>query len=184
VDLKIRRLLASGEPRLAIELMAREYQRVLYSTAYRILGNVAQAQDALQETFIDALRDVDSYQGRSPIRAWLLKICAHRAIDLARRQRRSEQWQVAEELADEVPESVGRELPVVLDERLWYRALEDCLLQLTPEVRAALILRFQHGLSYEEIAKICDEKPGTLQARVSRAMPVLRRCLVAKGWER
>lgn len=184
VDMKIRRLLASGKREAALDQMAREYQRLIYSTAFRILGSAAQAQDALQDTFLAALTDVDGYQGRAPIRAWLLRICAHRAIDLARRERRSERWKAPEELADDVPEATAHAPPVRLDEQLWCRALEECLFQLPLEARAALVMRFQHGMSYEEIGEICGEKAGTLQARVTRAMPQLRRCLAAKGWER
>lgn len=177
-------MLERDKARDAFDLMAREYQRVLYSAAYRILGNASLASDALQQTFVDALRDVKGYQGRSPIRAWLLTICSHRAIDLARKERRSEQWHAPEEMADDVPENVPQELSLALDDKRRARALEECLLTLSVEVRTALILRFQHGMSYEEISKVCDVKPGTLQARVMRAMPFLLRCLVSKGWGR
>ena len=45
------------------------------------------------------------------------------------------------------------------------------------------MLRYSEGMSYERIAEICREKAGTLQARVARAMPVLRKCLTGKGVE-
>ena len=63
------------------------------------------------------------------------------------------------------------------------RALDDCLAQLTPEVRAAVLMRFQQGLRYDEIARGTGERSGTLHMRVTRALPVLRRCLEGKGIE-
>jgi len=47
----------------------------------------------------------------------------------------------------------------------------------------AVLLRFQEGLPYEEMGRMCREKPATLQARVTRALPLLRRCLEGKGIE-
>ena len=61
--------------------------------------------------------------------------------------------------------------------------LDECLTRLSAEVRAALLLRFHEGMTYEAMAAVCAEKPATLQARVARAMPLLRRCLRAKGLE-
>ena len=55
--------------------------------------------------------------------------------------------------------------------------------KLEPHVRIAVVLRYQEGFSYEQMAQICHEKPATLQARVARAMPLLRRCLENKGVE-
>ena len=45
----------------------------------------------------------------------------------------------------------------------------------------AVVLRYQHGFTFEEMAVICNEKPGTLQARVSRALPLLRACVERTG---
>lgn len=171
-----------GQLRAAVELMMREYGKVVYSVANRILGNPALAKDALQQTFLEALRDASGYQGRSSVRTWLLGIASNRAIDLARRQRREEQWNLPDDGVEQISEVSAPEIPAALDDRRLQRALEECLSEVSPETRVALLLRFQQGLSYEQISKICKEKPGTLQARVKRAMPVLRRCLEGKGW--
>ena len=62
------------------------------------------------------------------------------------------------------------------------RALEQCLAALVPRARAAVLLRYQEGFSYPEMAAICHERPATLQARVARALPPLRRCLENRGF--
>ena len=183
IDEQVRQLIDRGHSTAAMELMAREFGDIVFSNAYRILGSHAAAQDALQQTFFEALRDLSSFQSRSSVKTWLLGIGTHRALDVARRMRREEQWQVSEVEGDDVPETTVPEVPAALDHRRRTRALEECLRQLSAKVRAALLMRFQHGLSYEDIAKSCSARPGTLQARVTRAFPVLRRCLINKGME-
>ena len=68
-----------------------------------------------------------------------------------------------------------------LRERDQQAALARALGTLKPKVRIAVLLRFQEDMSYEEMAVICGEKPATLQARVARALPMLRRLLEDEG---
>jgi RNA polymerase sigma-70 factor (ECF subfamily) len=56
-------------------------------------------------------------------------------------------------------------------------ALVACLDKLRESVRTALLLRFQQGFTFEHMAEVCREKPGTLQAQVTRALPILRTCI-------
>jgi RNA polymerase sigma-70 factor (ECF subfamily) len=56
-------------------------------------------------------------------------------------------------------------------------ALRRCLDDVGEHVQSALLLRFQQGLTFDEMADVSGEKPGTLQARVSRAMPLLKECI-------
>jgi RNA polymerase sigma-70 factor (ECF subfamily) len=178
----IRELLERGDRNGAFDVMRREYSSFLYSLALRVLANTSLAQDALQVTFMQALRDLHTFRGSSPIRSWLRKICSNRAIDLARQERRNGQTNVPLELAEEEPEA-SPDPSLSLDRERLKRSLEGCLLELSPEVRLVLLLRYQEDMSYEEISRDLREKPGTLQARVMRALPVLLRCLKAKGWD-
>src|SRR5439155_24662434 len=61
-----------------------------------------------------------------------------------------------------------------LDDARLGEVLAECLDELDEKARTALLLRYQQGFTFEQIAEICGEKPGTLQVRVSRALPVLR----------
>jgi RNA polymerase sigma-70 factor (ECF subfamily) len=63
----------------------------------------------------------------------------------------------------------------VLEERADAAALDRALATLEPKVRIAVLLRYEEGLTFEEMSVIAGEKPATLQARVARAMPILRR---------
>ena len=64
-----------------------------------------------------------------------------------------------------------------IDDRRLREALVECLDKLREDVRNVLLLRFQQGFTFEELAEICGEKPGTLQAKVTRALPLLRDCI-------
>ena len=57
------------------------------------------------------------------------------------------------------------------------QTLVTCVGRLGEPMRTAVLLRYQQGFTFEEMATICDEKPGTLQARVMRALGVLRSCV-------
>jgi DNA-directed RNA polymerase specialized sigma24 family protein len=59
-------------------------------------------------------------------------------------------------------------------------ALRDCLRGLAPHVRVAVLMRYEQGLSYDEIAQMSRERAPAIQARVARALPLLRDCMVGK----
>tara|TARA_R110002073_G_scaffold256849_1_gene419432 strand:+ start:31827 stop:32042 length:216 start_codon:yes stop_codon:yes gene_type:complete len=56
-------------------------------------------------------------------------------------------------------------------------AMDRALERLKPEVRIAVLLRYREDMSFEEMAEVCGERPATLQARVARALPKLRKAL-------
>lgn len=180
IDTQIRQLLDQGEINPAIELLMRTYEKAVYSMAMRLLGNSNLAMEALQQTFYDALKSIRKFRGESKVKTWLLSICSHRSLDLARKNRREDRWVVGEEAADE-PESPEPAAPEALELLRDKKLLESCFRVLTPKARFALLARYQQGLSYDEIAALTGEKPGTLQARVTRALPLLRKCMEGKG---
>lgn len=60
-------------------------------------------------------------------------------------------------------------------------ALGRCLDELSAEIRMVLLMRFSEGMAYDEISRVCRASVETLRARVSRSLPVLRRCVEQKG---
>jgi len=137
----------------------------------------------LQQTFIEAHRDLDGFKGRSAIRTWLLGIASHRCQDAIKaRRRRQRRFDVDDDaVAAAVDPLADPRTP--LERARIHQALDDCLGELASETRTAVLLRFQTGMSYEQMAEAVDDKADTLRARVCRALPVLKRCLEAKGWD-
>lgn len=163
----------------ALTALMREFGAPVYRYCRQLLGDATIAEDAHQMVFAQAYEHFATFQRRSSVRAWLLTIAHHRCLDVIKaRQRFDKRFSLegeAPERAHPTPSAEAHLAAAALA-----RAVEDCLAQLPPHVRMAVVLRYREGFPYDEIAQICGERAGTVQARVARAMPQLRRCLEAK----
>jgi RNA polymerase sigma-70 factor (ECF subfamily) len=174
-DADIRALVKLGKHHEALRLLMRRHGRMIYRYCRGMVRDDARADDVHQKVFIEAHRDLPTFAGRSTVRTWLLAIAHNRAVDDVRKHQREESRidrQGNVEVADSSRSSGER-----LDEQRLREALAQCVDELPPAIRAAVLLRYQQGLTFEQMAEVCDEKPGTLQARVSRAVDGLRACI-------
>lgn len=172
--------LERGDHRAALVILMSEYGADIHRYCYKILRNRSAADDAHQQVFIQAYESFGSFSGGSSLRTWLYAIANHRCLDACKASRRwFHRFKLGTETHDEVDPAPSGEDRVVA--RNIAEALDGCLEKLEPHVRIAVVLRYQEGFTYEQMAQICQEKPATLQARVARAMPLLRRCLENKG---
>src|SRR5438105_4920293 len=80
---------AAGD-RLALDELFCRYRQPAYRVAYRLLGNEADALDAVQEGFVKALTHLHGFQGRSSFKTWLLRVVSNAALDLGRQRGRRE----------------------------------------------------------------------------------------------
>ena len=155
------------------------YGDEIYRHCLAMMGTEAQAADVHQVVFVQAYRDLPRFRGGSSLRTWLFAIARHRCLDALRAHRRWLRRFVSGVEAPDLSESPR--LEEVADAKIRARALRKALAELAPKVRHAVILRYQEGMSFLEMSDVCGERPKTLQARVARAMPVLRRHLEAVG---
>src|SRR6516225_7391968 len=81
---------AAGGDREALDELFRRYRFVAYRVAYRLLGNEADALDAVQEAFVKALTHLRGFQGRSTFKTWLLRVVSNASLDLGRQRGRRE----------------------------------------------------------------------------------------------
>src|SRR5882724_13645274 len=79
----------AGE-RDSLDELFRRYRLVAYRVAHRLLGNEADALDAVQEAFVKALIHLPSFQGRSSFKTWMLRVVSNAALDLGRQRGRRE----------------------------------------------------------------------------------------------
>jgi RNA polymerase sigma factor (sigma-70 family) len=148
-----------------------------------MLGDAAAAEDARQTIFVQAWEDLPRYQGRGNLRGWLFGIARHRCLDAAKsRRRRGQRYpleaRAGRDQADDRPGADGQ-----LDQPRRTALLRQCLQALDTGIRVAVLLRYEEGLPYEEIARMSQEQAGAVQARVARALPRLRECLESRGVE-
>lgn len=181
-DSDVRALLASGDRRGAIGALMDSHGDAVFSFCTRVLRSRTLAQDVLQRVFLEALRDIDRFHGRSTFLAWLMGIAGHRCQDALRSQRRHLQRVESNDEAMVCFADPGIPPSEHVDRVRIVAALEDCLRGLSDDVRMTVLLRFQHGQSYEEMSELLGVKPNTLHVRVARALPALKQCLEGKGW--
>jgi RNA polymerase sigma-70 factor, ECF subfamily len=176
-DSDIRSLIAVNDRERALRLLMQRYGDAVARYCRTALGDDGAADDVLQQVFIEVHRDLHKYAARSALKAWVFGIARHRVLDQKRVQKRSAQRRrpLHDNTSDPRPLAHER-----LDKARVQHALAACLDELGEHVRTALVLRYQQGFSFEDMAQICEEKAGTLQARVARALPVLRDCLEAR----
>jgi RNA polymerase sigma-70 factor (ECF subfamily) len=168
-------LVANGDMTGALRSLMRRHGTSVYRYCREALRDTALAEDVQQQVFMAAFRDLPRFSGRSTVRTWLFAIARHRVLDAAKSRRRARSHVDGDDAAH-VPDprpSAGERM----DDARLREALLDCLQKLAPHVLTALLLRFQQGFTFEEMAEVCHEKSGTLQAQVSRAMPALRTCI-------
>jgi RNA polymerase sigma-70 factor (ECF subfamily) len=159
------------------------YQDVVFNQAYRLIGDPSAAEDAAQEAFFSAYRNLKAYRGGS-FRAWLLRIVTNASYDELRRRKRrpttplepvdaeAEEIESPAWLADpgETPESRAERIEL-------NRAIQNCLEGLSPDFRTAVVLVDIQGLDYGEAALAVGAPVGTIKSRLARARERLRDCL-------
>ena len=168
--------------RAIITELMRVHGDAVFGFCMRVVRTRSLAEELAQQVFLEAYRDLDGFEGRSSPRAWLFGIASHRCLDALKAQQRRLKLIEDNEPAVLDFEDPGQG-PFDRVERMQLTvALEECLKRLSPEVRATVLMRFQTGFTYEELEALLGAAADTLQVRVARALPVLRRCLERKGW--
>ena len=156
------------------------YRSVAYRVAHRLLGNEADALDAVQEAFVKAFVHLPSFQGRSSFKTWMLRVVSNAALDLGRQRGRREILSIdsigsknREEFEPLIHLDPGRDL-----ERQDLRhLLHEALAQLPAAQRQTFVLHAEAELSYREVAETLDISIGTVMSRLYYARQRLRALL-------
>lgn len=147
----------------AFETLARRHQAALYRLAVRVMGDAAEAEDALQEALLDAWRRIDRFRGDSAFSTWMYRIVTNRCLAMLRK-RRPEPTEPADEAA---PATDSPARAVELDAEL--AALGWALAALPDGLRVCWVLRELEGLGYTEIAAITGASEDAVRGRIHRA---------------
>jgi len=146
----------------AFETLARRHQAALYRLAVRVMGDPAEAEDALQEALLDAWRRIGRFRGDSAFSTWMYRIVTNRCVAILRR-RRPMPVEVDDTAA--APDSPAR--AVELDAEM--AALGRALSGLRDDLRICWVLRELEGLGYTEIAEITGAGVDAVRGRIHRA---------------
>jgi RNA polymerase sigma factor (sigma-70 family) len=180
-DADILAVVRGGDPRQAATMLAVRYGKAVLRYALRLTRSRPIAEDVHQQVFLEAYRDLGTFAARSCLRVWLFGIARHRCMDAVISARRWNQRFTSEpatepaiEPADDACAADHR-----IDRCRIQQILATCVTRLPPSSREAVVLRYQQGLSCEEAAAIAGVRAATLQQRVTRAIPQLRKYVAA-----
>lgn len=183
-DAELARRVAGGD-HSAFEAMMRRHNRAMFRTALAILRDHAEAEDALQEAYLQAYRTMGSYRGEARLSTWLARVVANEALmRLRKRSRRSEILplhtgadiseinEITDDSMDKQPENAARRAEL-------RKMLEARIQALLGAYRAVFMLRAVEEYSVEETAAILQIPEATVRSRLSRAKSLLREGLAS-----
>jgi RNA polymerase sigma-70 factor, ECF subfamily len=162
----------SGEQEAMATLFDR-YSGMVYSVALRILRDPGQAEDVMQEIFIQIWRNPDSYvSSRGSLGAWLVVVARNRAIDIVRRRR-------ATDSVEDVVLCSSTDLASEAERNTMIRKVRAIMLGMPTDQQRSIELAFFQGLSHTEIAEQTGDPLGTVKTRIRLALITLRKALQA-----
>jgi RNA polymerase sigma-70 factor (ECF subfamily) len=167
----------------AFEQIVRRYQRPVISLIARMTGDRALAEDLAQETFVKAFRSLAAFDTTRRLSSWLFRIAHNTAIDAMRRSAPPPaSIDEAHSASARLNETATPPVPDPVERQELGRALEAALAELRSDQRAAIVLRYEQGLSFDEIGTVLGVPEGTARSHVHRARKELARLLTASGW--
>jgi RNA polymerase sigma factor (sigma-70 family) len=150
------------DPKFQRQLYDR-YKNAMYSLAYRLVGDFEDAQDVLQEAFIEVFRNLGSFKGESTLGAWIKTILTRKAIRKFKSRIRFEKY-------EDLPENTLIEWETDMDVEM----LEKALLSLPEGFRTVLVLYEIEGYKHAEIARMLEISEGTSKSQLFYAKKKLK----------
>ncbi|QHW30998.1 sigma-70 family RNA polymerase sigma factor [Paenibacillus rhizovicinus] len=147
----------------------KEHSKRVYACVYKILRDPFLAQDAVQETFMKIFRKFGMLKAGEVLDGRLYTIAKNTAIDLYRKRKGSREafYERMDLLSDAYDGGIGREF----EQSDAYEALE----QLEPEQRQSLLLLYEHGLTYQQLASLQHKSIGTVKTQIHRSKKKLQK---------
>jgi RNA polymerase sigma-70 factor (ECF subfamily) len=167
----------------ALSELLEAYQRRVYSICYRTLGNPEDAADVTQDVLVKIIEGLDSYDGRSKLSTWIIRICINTSLSHLRKQRLRRHASLDQSVQNSprsgMDLSAGGEHSAV--QRIEQSELHSQLLRavatIDPDMRSILVLRDMQGLDYQQIAEVLGAPIGTVKSRLFRARTALRQAM-------
>ena len=159
-------------PELAnLEALYDAYHRQAIGLAYRLLGDMGEAEEVVQEAFLAAWRAGHTYDpARGSTQTWILSMVRNRAIDVLRARRR----RPVQPLAEGVDPPDTSDVPAQAASNVDAEAARQALAKLPPEQKQAIELAYYGGLSHTEIASQLAAPVGTVKGRIRLGLDRLR----------
>lgn len=180
-DSQLVALTLSGNAR-AYEAIVRRYQKLVYNVLYQMFHDHETAADITQETFMKAFKALPTFRKESPLKPWLLRIATNSGLNVIR-SAKSKYHDSLDSMLEENPldePSSGQNVESEVEWRLSQAMLNDALMALPARHRHIFLLRYQHDLSYADIATVMEEPETTIKSMLFRIREKLKKMLSDK----
>ena len=168
----------------AYRMLVERHSRFLFRVAFRITGNVSDAEDVVQEAFLRAFRSLHLYDARATFSTWMHRIAANCALDMVRKRNRRMETVVADMGDDEAKREILTQIPSSgpgTDRVVYSSQVRDhvrlAMEDLSPLERSAFVLRHFEGNSIDEISTTLAVSENAAKQSIFRAVQKLRRAL-------
>lgn len=157
--------------------LVERYQDRLFSAMLHVVGSPDEAEDVVQDSFVQAYVKLNTFQGNSRFFTWLYRIAFNNALSRRRRRRSDMSIEQSRETSGGEPEDrhEAPDEPMLRDERI--AMVKAAMQRLSEEHRSILVLREMQDMAYEDIAEILNINIGTVRSRLSRARNQLHEAL-------
>jgi RNA polymerase sigma-70 factor (ECF subfamily) len=177
-DANIIQELLQGNSEIAATTFVRKYQKFVYTTCLRYLQDYDEADDASQEIFIKALRNMNSFRGQSSLKTWIYKISVNYCLSYLRKKSIKRIFQRYDSSNEEFLEIADNNSP---DKQLEFSEFNtrflNALTKLPEKQRETFALRYFDDLTYEEISAMVGTTIGGLKANYFQAIKKLNEIL-------
>lgn len=172
LNIKLINACRKGDSKAQFEIY-KLYYKSMYNTAFRILGNSAEAEDVMQEGFLSAFQKIETYKGEVSFGAWLKKIIVNRSLDIVKARKavisiETSPVDIADESATaftEMPEEVNIEM------------IKEAIYALPEGYRIVISLYLLEGYDHDEISEILNITNATSRTQFHRAKKKLAEIL-------
>ena len=151
-------------------VLVERYQQMVFTLAYRILGDEAAAKDAAQDSFLSAYRALETFRKDAKFSSWLASITLNTCRDALRRRRETVSVGEIEDMLQDRTEDPEKRLQRKEEEDMLQAALD----RLPADFREIVVLKHIQGMDYGEIAALTGASEGALKVRAYRAREMLK----------
>ena len=165
-----------GSKKACFELY-RLYSKAMLNVAFRVVGNVDEAEDVLQDAFLDAFNRIKNFRQETTFGLWLKQIVVHKSINLLRK-RKLDIVELGDDQLDNIADEQSRD-----EEEIQYKVaqVKEAMKELPEGYRVVISLYLLEGYDHEEIGQILNISENTSRTQFLRAKRKLNEILIKKG---
>lgn len=172
----VRRCLKRDED--AWNMLIRKHNRRVYNLCYQFCGSTGTAEDLTQDVFLKVYGALDRYNFEMEFPTWLMAVARNLCIDHYRQHKREKVVDIDD--ASHIAAPPGGSPLAQLERREAHHRIHSALVQVSDDLRMAVVLRDIQGYSYDEISAITGVPIGTVKSRINRGRLELARVLVGQ----